>query len=35
VRFISENTNQNPSIPIDSTLEYLAAIGDGSPTGEF
>jgi prepilin-type N-terminal cleavage/methylation domain-containing protein len=35
VRFISENTNQNPSIPIDSTLEYLAAINDGSPVGEF
>lgn len=35
VRFISENTHQNPSIPIDSVMEYLAAINDGNVIGEF
>lgn len=35
VRFISEFVQQDPSIPIDSTMEYLAAISDGNPVGEF
>ena len=35
VRFLSENMDQKPGNPCDSTLEYLLNRNDGNPVGDF
>jgi prepilin-type processing-associated H-X9-DG protein len=35
VRFISENINWLPDISLNSTYEYLGAMADGTPIGDF